>query len=59
MISEFRYFLKSNFVAVNWWFVLVYSNHNADCERFKTQWYCLPKDIIKNYNAIINGKNLW
>ena len=35
--------------------VLIYSN-NDDAKRFKTRRYFLPKNI-KNYNAIINGKN--
>ena len=38
-------------------FGLIYSNHDNNSERFKF-WGCyLPKGIIKNYNAIINGKN--
>ena len=40
-------------------FVLVYSNRDVDFKRFKTKRYYLPKDIIKNYNAIINGKNFY
>ena len=54
--NEYRYFLKSNFVGVNRLFVLVYSNQEANFKKFKTGRDYLPKDIIKNYNAIINGK---
>ena len=28
-------------------------------ERFKAKRYYVPKEIIDNYNAIINGKNLY
>ena len=38
-------------------FVLIYSNHNNNSKRFKFRGYHLAKGIIKNYNAIINGKN--
>ena len=40
-------------------FILVYSNQDANVKIFKTRRYCLPKGIIKNYNVIINGKNLF
>ena len=56
---EFKYFVESNFVAVNRLFVLAYTNEDATSKRFKTKRYYLPKGIIKNYNAIINGKNLY
>ena len=54
--NEYRYFLESNFVKVNRLLVLVYSNQDPDSKRFKTRRYYLPKDIIKNYNVIINEK---
>ena len=54
--NEYRYFLESNFVEVNKLFDLIYSNQDADSKRFKTGKYYLPKDIIKNYNVMINGK---
>ena len=57
--NESRCFLESNFVRVNRLFVLVYSNRDANSERFNTQRCYLPKDIIKNYNVIVNGKNLY
>ena len=57
--NEFRYFLKSDFVGVNRLFVLVYSNQDADCKRFKTRRYYLLKGIIKNYNVIINEENFY
>ena len=40
-------------------FVLVYLNEDPDSERFKAKRYYLPKDRIKNYNVIINGKNFY
>ena len=57
--NEFRYFLESYFVAVNRLLVLVYSSQDADSKRFKAKRYYLPKGIIKNYNIIINGKNVY
>ena len=36
---------------------LIYSNQDDNGKRFKSRRYYLPKGIIKNYNAIINGKN--
>ena len=48
MTNKFRYFLESNFVGVNRLFVLVYSNRDADSERFKAKRYHLPKGITKN-----------
>ena len=40
-------------------FVLVYANQDVNSKRFKTRRYYLPKDIIKNSNVIINGKNFY
>ena len=40
-------------------FVLVYSNQVADSKRFNAKRYYLLKDIIKNYNVIMNGKNFY
>ena len=57
--NEFRYFLQSKFVGINRLFVLVYPSGNGDYKRFETQKYYLPKGIIKNYNVIINTKNLY
>ena len=57
MANEYRCFLKSNFVGVNGFFVLVHSNQVDNSKRFKDKIYYLPKDIIKNYNGIISGKN--
>ena len=55
--NEFRYFLKSKFVGVNRLFVLVYTNHGDNAQRFRARKYYLRKGIIKTYNVIINGKN--
>ena len=57
--NEYRYFLVSNFVRVNRLFVLIYLNRDNDVKRFNAQRYYLHKGIIKNYNAIINGKNFY
>ena len=57
--NEYRYFLESNFVGINRLFVLVYTNEAINAKRFNAWKYYLPKDIIKNYNAIINGKNFY
>lgn len=40
-------------------FVFVYLNQGENSNRYKTKIYCLPKTITKNYNAIINGKNVY
>ena len=39
-------------------FVLVYSNQHASVIKLKARYY-LPKDIIKNYNVIINEKSFY
>ena len=57
--NEYRYFLESNFVRVNRLFVLLYTNQDANTKRFNARKYYLPKGIIKNYNIIINGKNVY
>ena len=57
--NEFRYFLESNFVEVNRFFVLVYTNHGKNAKRFETLKYYLPKGIVKNCNLIINGKDFY
>ena len=57
--NELRCFLEYNFVGINRLFVLVYLNEDSDPKRFKARRYYLPKDIIKNYNVIINGKNFY
>ena len=56
--KKYRYFPKSNFVGVNRLFGLVYSNQDDNGKRYKPQRYYLPKGFIKNYNVIINGKNV-
>ena len=40
-------------------FVLFYTNENGNFERFKARRYYLPKDIIDNYNVIIDRKNFY
>ena len=58
MTNKYRYFLESNFVGVDRSFVLIYTNHDSNAKRFNARKYYLPKGIIKNYNVIINGKNI-
>ena len=57
--KEFRYFLESTFIRVNRTMLLVYLKRGSDINRFKTPRYHLPKNIIKNYYVIINGKKLF
>ena len=57
--NEYRYFFESNLVGINRLFVLVYLNQNDDVKRYNALRHYLPKDIIKNYNVIINGKNFY
>ena len=57
MTNKFRYFLESNFVGVNRLIDLVYRNQGDNAKGFNARKYYLPKDIIKNYNVIVNGKN--
>ena len=57
--NKCRHFVESNFVGVNRLFVLVYSDQDNNCKRFKAKRYYLPKGIIGNYDVIINGKNLY
>ena len=53
--SEYRYFIKSNFVGViNRLFVLFYTNEANNAKRFN-----LENLIYQNYNVIINGKNFY
>ena len=58
-INEHRYFVESNFVGGNTFFVLVYENEDANAKRFKTRRYYLLKGNIDNYNVIINGKKFF
>ena len=59
-IQQMRiYFLELHFVGVYSLIVLVYSNRNNDAKKYNDKKYYLPKFIIKNYNAIINGKNCY
>ena len=53
--NEYKYFLKSNSVGVNRSFVLVYLN----VKRFNARKYYLQKQIILNYNVIINEKSFY
>ena len=50
---------RPNFVGVKRSSVLVDLNQDKDAKRFKSQRYSLLKDIIKNYNVIVNGKNFF
>ena len=57
--NEYRYLLQSNFVVANGLFVLLYTNQDKNAKRYKARRYYLSKGITKNYNAIINGKNVY
>ena len=57
--NEYRYFPKSNFVRVNRLLVLIYSKQDNNTKRYNALRYYLAKGIIKNYNVIINGKNIF
>ena len=59
MTNEYVYFLKPNFVRVNRLFVLVCSNQDENCKKFKTKRHYLQKWIIDNYNVIINGESFY
>ena len=55
--NERRCFLESNFRGFDRLFALFYSNQRDSAKTHKVQIHYLPKDIIKNYDIIINGKN--
>ena len=57
--KEYRYFFESNFVRVDRLFVLVCTNQDNSIKRFNAKKYYLPKGTVKNYNVIINGRNLY
>ena len=59
MTNEHSFFLESNFSGVNRLFVLVCPNQDDNPKRYKAGIYNLSKGIIKNYNVIINGKNVY
>ena len=40
-------------------FFLLYVNHGNKAKRLNALKYYLSKGIIKNYNVIINGKNVY
>ena len=58
MKNEYRYFLESNFVGINRFFVLVYSDQDENSKSYKAKMYYLWKVFIKNYNTI-NVKNFY
>ena len=58
MKNEYRYFLDSNFVGINRFFVLVYSDQDENSKSYKAKMYYLWKVFIKNYNTI-NVKNFY
>ena len=45
--NDYIYFLESNFVGVNGFFVLIYSNEDENAKRFRTWRYYLTKGVIK------------
>ena len=54
--NESTYFIELNFVLVNRFFALIYSNQDSNSKRFKARGYYLPKRIINNYKIIFDGK---
>ena len=46
--NEYRYFLESKLVGVNWLLVLVHSNQDNNSKRYKAKRYYFPKGFIKN-----------
>ena len=56
--NEDRYYLKSNFVGVSRWSVLIYKNRDGNAEIYNAKKYYLKKGIIDKSN-IINGKNVF
>ena len=56
---KYRYFLESNFVRVNGFFVLAFTNQDTNAKGFNAQKYYLSEDIIKYYNIMINKKNFY
>ena len=38
---------------------MIYRNQDVSVKKFNDKKYYLPKGIIKNYNVIVNGKNLY
>ena len=50
------FFLNSNFAAGGQ-YTLIYSNEDATSKRFKAKKYYSTKEIIDNYNVMINWKN--
>ena len=57
--SKYIFFLESKFVGVNRLFVIIYSNQDDNIKRYKAKSYYLLRGVIKNYNAIIGGKNFY
>ena len=57
--NSYRYFLESNFVGFNRFLILLYSNQDANAQRYKAKSKHLPKGIIRGYNVIMNGKILY
>ena len=43
----------------NWLIVLISSNKDDNAKTYETRWYYLPKYVIKNYNVVINGKQIY
>ena len=38
---------------------MIYRNQDVSVKKFNGKKCCLPKIITKNYNVIVNGKNLF
>ena len=38
---------------------MISSNKDDNAKTYETRWYYLPKYVIKNYNVVINGKQIY
>ena len=54
--NEYRYFLESNFVGVNRFFVLIYSNQSDSFKRCNGKRYYLLKGIMIYYIYVVLSK---
>ena len=56
-IKTYQKFLAKSFVKVSKFFVLIYSDQDDNAQISKAGRYYQPKDVIKNHNFNVNGKN--
>ena len=56
--QKVRIKMRQMSIGINRFFVLVYLNPDANAKRYKAERCYLLKGVIKDYNLIINGKNV-